>query len=236
MNCIIIDDDILICTILEDFIARTEGLVLKKTFKNPLDAINTIENFKEIDLIFLDMEMPEMTGLEFIKTLIHAPKIIFISSNKDYAIDAFDNNAIDFLLKPIEYPRFLKAIQKVKTTIQEDSSKLNHVDSNIYFFKKKNTYYKVLQDEIIWIEAHDNYTKVITGNNTFLTNNTLKSYEDTLPESIFIRTHRSYIINKNYLSKIEDNTLYMEYDKKISAIPLSKMYKDVIFNSNFSFK
>ena len=236
MNCIIIDDDIVICTILEDFITRTSGLQLKNIFHDPISAINNIKNFKEIDVIFLDMEMPNMSGLEFLSTLIYAPKVIFISSNKEYAIDAFDYNAIDFLLKPIEYPRFVKAIQKIKEKNQEDSSRVKTNDQNIFFFKKKNTYYKVLQDEIIWIEAHDNYTKIITCNNTFLTNNTLKSYEDSLPESTFIRTHRSYIINKSYLSKIEENTLFLEYDKKISAIPLSKMYKDIIFNSSFSFK
>lgn len=236
MNCIIIDDDILICTILEEFIQRTNGIQLKNTFHNPLEAINNIENFNEIDVIFLDMEMPEMSGLEFLRSLIYSPHIIFISSNRNYAIDAFDSNAIDFLLKPIEYSRFLKAVQKVKEKIKEDTSKLKTESNNTFLFKKKNTYFKVMQQEIIWIEAHDNYTKVITCDNTFLTNNTLKSLEDTLPASTFIRTHRSFIINKSYLSRIEENTIYLAYNEKTSAIPLSKMYKDTIFNSTISFK
>lgn len=236
MKCIIIDDDLLVCKILEGLILKTKGLQLLYTFHNPIEALNTIQNYNEIDIIFLDMEMPEMNGLEFLQTLIYTPKVIFISSNKDYAVEAFNLNAIDFLLKPIEYSRFLKSIQKVKEKLKEDSSHINSEVDSSFFFKKKNTYYKVLQQDILWLEAHDNYTKVITLDNSFLVNNTLKSFEDKLPSSIFKRVHRSYIINKMFLSKIEENMLVIEYKEKSSNIPFSKMYKDSIFNSNTSFK
>lgn len=236
MKCIIIDDDLLVCKILEELIQKTQGLQHLQTFHNPLEALNTIQNYNEIDIIFLDMEMPEMSGLQFLQSLLYTPQIIFISSNRTYAVDAFNLNAIDFLLKPIEYSRFLKSIQKVKEKLKEDSSQINSETDNSFFFKKKNTYYKVLRQDILWLEAHDNYTKVITLDNSFLTNNTLKSFEDKLPSSIFKRVHRSYIINKTFLSKIEENKLVIEYKDKSSSIPFSKMYKDSIFNSNTSFK
>jgi len=236
MKCIIIDDDLLVCKILEELIQKTQGLQLIHIFHNPIEALNTIQNYNEIDIVFLDMEMPEMSGLQFLQSLLYTPHIIFISSNRNYAVDAFNLNAIDFLLKPIEYSRFLKSIQKVKEKLKEDSSQINSETDNSFFFKKKNTYYKVLRQDILWLEAHDNYTKVITFDNSFLTNNTLKSFEDKLPNSIFKRVHRSYIINKTYLSKIEENKLVIEYKDKSSSIPFSKMYKDSILNSNTSFK
>lgn len=236
MNCIIIDDDTITCSILEEFIQRTKGINHKHTFRNPIEALNSIENFSSIDFIFLDMEMPEMSGLDFLKSLLVVPPIIFISSNKNYALDAFEFNAIDFLLKPIEYPRFLKGIQKIKESIKDQSSKLNEASNNTFFFKKKNTYFKVSENDIVWLEAHDNYTKVITRDNSFLINNTLKSFEESLPSTSFVRAHRSYIINTSYLARIEENKLFLELNGKISAIPLSKMYKDYIFNSTNSFK
>lgn len=237
MNCIIIDDDIVICTLLEQFIKKTPGLTLKQTFHNPIEAIESIHEFSQIDMIFLDMEMPEMNGVEFLESLITIPQIIFISSNKNYAVDAFNFNAIDFLLKPIEYPRFLKAIQKVKDAMKEHTAQLKPEQTdNSYFFKKKNAYHKVTQQDILWIEAHDNYSKIITFDTVFLTNNTLKSFEDLLPKHTFIRTHRSFIINKSYLTRIEENRLHLEYKGKTTSIPYSKMYKDSIFNSTIAFK
>ncbi|HON51650.1 MAG TPA: LytTR family DNA-binding domain-containing protein [Bacteroidales bacterium] len=236
MNCIILDDDIVICTLLENYIKKTPGIHIKHVFHSPLQAFESINEFSHIDVLFLDMEMPDMNGIEFLNSLIHIPQIIFISSNKNYAIDAFNYNAIDFLLKPIEYPRFLKSIQKVKDALKEQSAQMKPESDNAYFFKKKNAYYKVLQQDIIWIEAHDNYSKIITCDSVYLTNNTLKSFEDMLPSHMFIRTHRSFIINKRYLNRIEENRLHLEYNGKTSSIPYSKMYKDVIFNSSISFK
>jgi len=237
MNCIIIDDDKVICTLLEQYIKKTSGLQLKYVFHNPIQAIEAIQEFSHIDVIFLDMEMPEMNGIEFLESLLTIPHIVFISSNKEYALDAFNYNALDFLLKPIEYPRFLKSIQKVKDAIKEHSAQIKpELTDNSYFFKKKNAYYKVLQEDIIWIEAHDNYSKIITCDSIFLTNNTLKSFEDMLPRHLFIRTHRSFIINKKYLTRIEENRLHLEYKGKSTSIPYCKMYKDAIFNSTISFK
>lgn len=236
MNCIIIDDDLVICTLLEQYIKKTPGIQLKHVFHNPLEAIDAVEEFSQIDVIFLDMEMPDMNGIEFLQSLLYIPHIVFISSNKNYAIDAFNFNAIDFLLKPIEYTRFLKSIQKLKDALKEQSAKLKPESENSYFFKKKNAYYRVLQQDILWIEAHDNYSKIITSDSVFLTNNTLKSFEDMLPTHMFIRTHRSFIINKMYLTRIEENRLHLEFNGKTTSIPYSKMYKDSIFNSTISFK
>ncbi|MFO7869482.1 MAG: LytTR family DNA-binding domain-containing protein [Bacteroidales bacterium] len=236
MDCIILDDDKLTCTIIEEFIAKTEGLHLKKTFTNPIEALNSVEITSTVQLIFLDMEMPEMHGIEFLKTSIHIPQVIVISSSKNYALDAFDVNATDFLLKPISYHRFLQAIQKARHQHHEEKSHIDTITNNAFFFKKKNVFYKVLSQDIIWLESNDNYTNVITKDNIFIVNNTLKSFEKTLSSKNFIRTHRKYIINLQFLSRIEDNHLFMEYKGKVTSIPFSKTYKNALLNSAISFK
>ena len=207
MDCIIIDDDKTSCKILEKFIAKTNDLCLKRTFYNPIEALKHQEIIHANNLIFLDMEMPEMHGLDFLKTNIHIPYVIFTSVSKGYALNAFDFNAIDFLLKPITYKRFLQSIEKVRQQVYVDTL---HADTNSqkpFFFKKKGVLYKVLPVDIIWIESNDNYINVITKEHTFIVNNTLKSFEKILAKNNFLRTHRCYIINLKYLSCIDDNHL-----------------------------
>lgn len=236
MDCIIIDDDKITCTILESFIEKTNGLKLIKTFYNPVEALQAHELFHAGTLMFLDMEMPEMHGLDFLKSHIHTPHVIFISGSKNYALDAFNFNARDFLLKPITYPRFLQAIQKVRQIYQEDKSQVDTVTNHAFFFKKKHVFYKVVPKDIIWIESNDNYTNVITKDTSFMVNNTLKSFESILVDKNFIRTHRRYIINLEYLWQIEDNHIFMRLQQKTTAIPLSKTYKDALLKTAISFK
>lgn len=236
MDCIIIDDDKITCKILEEFIAKTSGLRLKKTFFNPIEALDSREIIQSGNLIFLDMEMPEMHGLDFLQTSIQIPQVIIVSGSKNYASDAFDFNATDFLLKPITYSRFLQAIEKARLQFREDKSRIDTITNNAFFFKKKNVFYKVLPKDIIWIESNDNYTNVVTKEHTFLVNNTLKSFEKILSEKNFIRTHRRYVINLEYLSRIEDNHLFIELLGKTTSIPLSKNYKEALLNTAISFK
>jgi len=236
MDCIILDDDTLTCSILEGYINKTPSLRLKKIFNNPIDALNSLELLSSVNLIFLDMEMPEMTGIEFLDSCINRPQIIMISGSKNYALDAFDYNATDFLLKPIPYARFSQAIQKAKQKIKDDKSLLDTITNNAFFFKKKGVFYKVLASDIVWIESNDNYTNVITKENTFLVNNTLKSFDETLTEKNFLRIHRKYIINLDFLSRIEDNHVFIELQKKITSLPVSKAYKEMLLNTAISFK
>ncbi len=226
MDCIIIDDDILSCRILEEFINKTAELQHIATYFSPVDAYNNIDAIKKIDIIFLDVEMPEMTGFDFLESLETMPKIVIISSRSNYAVDAFTFNVSDFLLKPISYPRFAKAINKIsKSSALLQPSSIETDDS--IFLKQNNTFVKVNYNEILFVEAMENYVSIRTKQGQFVIHTTMKELEKKLP-NIFKRTHKSYIVNSKYIKKIDDTTVFLEIGNEIKKIPLSKGNKDNI--------
>lgn len=236
MDCIILDDDKISCKILEKFIAKTSNLRLKRTFYNPIEVLEHQNVIHANNLVFLDMELPQMHGLDFLKTNTHMPYVIFVSVSQKYALNAFDCNAIDFLLKPITYNRFLQSIEKVRQQVYVDTLLLEKSSQKAFFFKKKNVLYKILPTDIIWVESNDNYINVITKEHTFIVNNTLKSFEQILSKSNFLRAHRRYIINLEHLVCIEDNHLCVEINGKTASIPLSRNYKETLLNTAISLK
>ncbi len=159
MNCIIVDDDKLAREVLEKFINRVDFLDLLGTFENAIDASNAIPKFEEtIDLIFLDVEMPEMTGMEFLSTMDNMPQIIIVSSKEKYAIDAYEYAVTDYLLKPVYYSRFLKAVNKA---YENHTSKFQEGTGDLEVFIKSNSALVRLEyDDILWIEALENYVMV----------------------------------------------------------------------------
>ncbi|MBK8805529.1 MAG: response regulator transcription factor [Bacteroidales bacterium] len=231
MNCIIIDDEKLSCKVLEEFVKKTKGLELKGVYYNPIDAINESENFNEIDLLIMDIEMPEMSGLDVLASISKLPQVIIVSSDNKYAVDAFDFSVNDFLLKPIKYPRFLKAIQKIiqqpQTVIEFQNKDTNTGDG--FFIKKNNTFVRVKYDEIVCIESIENYVAFQTLDARYVVHQTLKSVEGMLPQ-IFWRVHRSYIVNINAVKVIEDNCVVVQMSSENLRIPIGKNYKDKILN------
>ncbi len=226
MNCIIIDDDKLSCRILEGFIEKTEGLELIKTFNSPVDAING-QDWSEVDLIFLDVEMPEMTGLDFLSTIANSPRVILVSSNQKYALDAFEFAVVDFLLKPVNYGRFYKGVQKAVESRNRD----NQIPQDTFvgealFLKKNNSHIQVKYEDIIWIEALENYSAIFTADEKFMVHLNLKSVHAKLPSN-FIRVHRSNIINLTHVRVIEEKDICMALKHgKIQRIPVGKSYRD----------
>ncbi|HPF94313.1 MAG TPA: LytTR family DNA-binding domain-containing protein [Tenuifilaceae bacterium] len=227
MKCILIDDDIMSCRVLEDYVNRTSFLELLQTFNNAVDAINFIKDGNSVDLIFLDIEMPEMTGIDFLNTITHPPQIIIVSSREKYALEAFEYSVTDYLLKPINYARFFKAANKAL----ENSSRNSQVeDEKEIFIKKSNSLVKIKYSDILWVEALENYVVINTRNDKFTIHFTMKAIENQLPNSLFKRVHRSFIVNIREIFSIEDNSVIIKLAEGRKIIPIGKSYKEKLLN------
>jgi DNA-binding LytR/AlgR family response regulator len=194
------------------------------TFDNPIDAINLINN-QSVDLIFLDIQMPDLTGTSFARTIDNGTKIIFTTAYEKYALEGFKLDAVDYLLKPFSYEEFLVAAQKAKRLIELEQHATTNESGNEFLFLKSE--YKVVRinfDTILYIEGQKDYIRVfLVGEDApILSLSTLKSIEKKLPESHFMRVHRSFIVNLNFVKAIERSRILFgkEY------IPISDQYKD----------
>ncbi len=223
MNCIIIDDDPLSRKIVEEFVERTDNLTLIYSYENAVDAINAFKNEPDIDLIFLDIEMPEMSGLDFMDSLKNPPQIIIISSKDKYALNAFDYDVTDYLLKPIAYSRFYKAVDKA-----QDRFTKNKIDTkgDEIFIKKNSSLVRLKYDNILWVEALENYVIFNTFSDKYTIHFTMKAIEQKLPTHKFTRVHRSYIVNTSSINVIEDNSVIIKTKDGVKTIPIGKSYKD----------
>lgn len=228
MNAIIIDDDELSRRVIEEYIDRTDSLTLVGSFENGVDAINAFKSGKIIDLVFLDIEMPEMSGIEFLNTLTYQPQIIIFSSKERYALEAFEYDVTDYLLKPVHYHRFYKAVAKALKRFQKEGTSTS--DKNEMFIKKNNSLVKVRYDDILWIEALENYVTLNTFDEKFTIHFTMKAIEGKLPVAKFYRVHRSYIVNRNSVNVIEDGSIVIPIDKGEKKIPIGKSYRDKLMD------
>jgi DNA-binding LytR/AlgR family response regulator len=225
MNCIIIDDDPLSRKIIEGFIDKTDVLNLVGSFESPLSAFNIFESEDNIDLIFLDIEMPEMSGLEFINTLDAPPMIIIVSGQEKYALEAYEYDVVDYLLKPLALPRFYKSVNKAQNRLQERES-ISRYPEEIFIKKKNSTLVRLKYDDILWVEALENYVTVNTFKEKFTIHFTMKAIENKLPMVKFKRVHRSYIVNIHRIEYIEDNNVIIKVDNGTKVIPIGKSYRD----------
>jgi DNA-binding LytR/AlgR family response regulator len=222
MNCIIIDDDLMSRRIIEEFVNRTDQLNLLSSYENAVDAINAFNTEEDIDLIFLDIEMPEMSGIDFLETLTNPPQIIIISSKDKYALDAFNYDVTDYLLKPISYSRFFKAVNKANVRFK---NKVDPKDDEI-FIKKNSALVRLKYQDILWVEALENYVIFNTFNEKYTIHFTMKAIEQKLPSNRFTRVHRSYIVNTSSINVIEDNSVIIKTHDGSKSIPIGKSYKD----------
>jgi DNA-binding LytR/AlgR family response regulator len=228
MNCIIVDDDQISCKILEGYVAKSSSLNLVGTFNDSVEARNIITKRQDIDLIILDIKMPEMDGFDFIMSLDNPPNIILVTSAEEYALKAFDFNVVDFLLKPISYGRFCKAIDKtIRYYFRKESAGTG--DEEI-FIKKSSSLVKLKLKDIIYIEALENYVTLNTNDDRFTIHFTMKAIESQLPSGVFIRVHRSYIINKSMIQSIKENTLDLLVGDSVKSIPVGKSFRDTLLN------
>jgi len=215
MDCIIIDDEETARVIIKTLCNEIENLTIIDEFPNAIQAIKFL-NENEIDLIFLDIHMPDFNGLDFIKALKNPPKIILTTSDTKFAIEAFEYDCIvDYLLKPIEISRFEKAILKAK---KHQAIKISNTNNNA--LDHKNDFYvnidrrliKIDLPQIYLIEAKGDYIHIKTEDKNYVVHSTLKKIEEKLPESLFLKVHRSYIINVKKIIDIEDNSVLIKKD------------------------
>ena len=228
MNCIIIDDDNLSCKVIGEFVRKSASLTLIGTYSDSIEARNILTKRHDIDLIFLDIEMPEMNGFEFIGSLDNPPNIIIVSSAEEYALKAFDFNVVDYLLKPVTYGRFCKAIDKtVRYFARKEGSPSGEEE---IFIKKGSSLVKLKLRDIIYIEALENYVTLNTNDDKFTIHFTMKAIENQLPSGVFIRVHRSYIINKSMIQTIQENSLDLNVGGSLKNVPVGKSFRDTLLN------
>lgn len=224
MKCIIIDDENVSRLLLSELVKKEPFLELAGTFDNAVEVIDFIKT-NPVDLIFLDIEMPELTGFEFLKIVKNPPKIVLTTSNPEYALTAFDFDVADYLLKPITLPRFLRAVDKIKQ-IESGNTSAAYEDS--IFLKEEGKFVKVEVRKILFIEAQGDYMKVnIEGGKKLLILSTMKSIENKLPQKHFLRVHRSFIVNINKISDLTENNLLIEKN----IIPVGNSYRETLMKN-----
>jgi DNA-binding LytR/AlgR family response regulator len=228
INCVIIDDEPLARKGLREYISDVDFLNLAGEYDNPLKATEMISR-GEAQLLFLDIQMPKITGLDFMKTLQRPVPVIFTTAFPQYALDGFDLNALDYLVKPISFDRFLKAALKAKEYYEvrqkNDIDKTPAAEAGDYFFiKADNKLVKVSFNDILFIEALQNYVVVHTQEKKLITYLTFKSVEEYLPSSQFIKVHKSFIVSATKIDSIEGNDIRIGQHQ----IPISRNLKDEV--------
>ena len=226
IKCIIIEDEPLAVKVLADYISQVPFLELQKTFKDAILATEFLHN-NQTDLIFLDIHLPKLKGMAFLKTLPDPPAVIVTTAYHQYAVEGFNLNVTDYLLKPFEFERFLVAVNKVQTKQRERQELNQNVETKDFIFlnvQKKKV--KILFPEILYIESQREYVKIVTAKRTYLSKMSTNQIESLLPSNQFKRIHRSFIIS---LDKIESYTAETIEINGVS-IPIGRGYKYVIEN------
>lgn len=222
IKCLILDDEPIARQILETYCGYLPELTIVASCQNALEAKQIVEH-EHVDLIFTDINMPVLNGLAFIKTLQQAPQVIFTTAYKEFAHEAFDISACDYLLKPFSVERFIIAVDKAKQKLTKGTGnvQLPATESFIYV-RSEGKIFKVDFEILQYAEASGNYVKVVTDNETFTTSMTFASFEALLPKSKFCRVHRSFIINKSKIRVIEGNRIVIGEKE----IPIGSNYRD----------
>ena len=220
LNCLVVDDDSLSRNILEDLINDTTSLNLAASCQDPIQAFNFLKEH-QVDLLFLDIEMPKMDGMEMLRNLNPLPQVILVTSHTEYAVESYEYDVTDFIKKPITPARFLKAIDKVYKRLSTEETKITTKGDTI-FIKSDSRLVQINTNKIFWIEALGNYMRVITENGKYTILSTMKDVASKLPSDEFVRVHRSFIVRVDKIKSIEDN--YIIIDEK--QINIGKAYKD----------
>lgn len=225
INCIIVEDEPKAMYLMEEYVKKTAFLQLKGSFYTSIDAISFLDENPDIKLLFLDINLPEMTGYDMAKVINPSLKIIFTTAHSEFAVDSYEVNTVDYLLKPVTYTRFLQAVIKVKNSIMDEKKSEVYTTIKSQVFLKSGR--KIIQldwDDIFYIEAMKEYLSVVTKDQKILIYKRMGEFEMMQPEN-FKRVHNSYIVNVDKIEKVEDNMVYLNKRE----IPIGKSYKDQFF-------
>jgi len=219
MKCIIVDDEKMARLVIKNLCKKVEFIEICEEFEDAIQAINYLSE-NEVDLIFLDIQLPELSGIDLVKSVSKLPLIIFTTSFRDFALEAFEYDVVDYLIKPVKFPRFLKAVQKARNQWEIQPSP--GLAQQEIFIKVDNRLIRLLLDDILWVEAKGDYVLFKTDQKGYIVHSTLKNIVQKLPQEIFVKVHRSYVVNLSKIIDIEDSTLVIR-DK---VIPISRANKE----------
>ncbi|GAA3620123.1 LytR/AlgR family response regulator transcription factor [Flavivirga jejuensis] len=215
LNCIIIEDQPPAQRILQKYISEVEILSLKGTFPDAIKA-KYFMDMAPVDVIFLDIHLPKMSGIDFLKSVPNHPKVILTTAFSEYALESYAFNVVDYLLKPISYERFLQAISKLKLNINETTE-----GSETIILKSGYEHIRLLTSEVIYIKSDSYYTEVTTLEKTYISNDSLKQWLEKLDNNYFCQVHKSYLINIQHLIKVSGNIIYLTN----TTLPLGRAFK-----------
>ncbi|EAY30838.1 LytR/AlgR family response regulator transcription factor [Microscilla marina] len=239
LKCLLVDDEPLAHKIIQNYIARLNTLEVVGSCYNAIEALNFLYEH-EVDLMFLDIQMPELNGLDMLKTLPHSPKVILTTAYTEFALESYEFGVVDYLLKPIAFPRFLKAVNRViddsselqrsekPPVINQQYSNANESLNGYLFLKENQVTHKVFLNNILFIQAYGNYLKFFTEDKMIMVADTMKNIMAQLPESDFVRVHKSYIVSLSKIDQIEGNQI-----KIINhTLPVGNKYR-LVFEQKF---
>ncbi|NDP23001.1 MAG: response regulator transcription factor [Paludibacter sp.] len=226
LKCLIVDDEPPAIRLLEKYVSKVSFLELIATTTSSLEALSKIEE-GNIDLVFMDIQMPDLTGLQLSKIVKGKTNIIFTTAYPQFALQSYEVDAIDYLLKPFEFERFYEAVLKVKNTFQAEVKEVPKEVNDFIFIKTdgKNNFEKVYVNDICYIEGLKNYVAIHLKDKQVITNNTLKSIEDFLPASEFVKTHKSFLVSLRHITKTDSLSVYING----KSIPIGDTYKKELF-------
>ena len=223
-KCIIVDDEPPAIRLLEKYVKQVSFLELNGSTTKPLEALSILER-EPIDLVFLDIQMPNLTGIQLSKIIMNDTKIIFTTAYPQFAVESYELNVIDYLLKPFEFERFYKAVLKLKSS---ETPELLQTPKEDYLFIKtngKNNYEKVFINDICYVEGLKNYAAIHLNNNQIITYNTLKHIEESLMKFNFIKIHKSYIVSINHIKKTSSFSVFINQNE----LPLGETFRKAFF-------
>ena len=224
-KCLIVDDEPIAREIIETFCSHYPSLQIIGMCENAFEAKQILLE-ETVDILFLDIDMPELDGISFLKTIKISPQVIFTTAYKEFAVDAFELSACDYLLKPIPLNRFMVAVEKAMERLQQTGFN-SYKPDDFVFIKTQGKIFKVSYDDLLYAEASGKKVKVVTGNETLLASLSFTALELLLPQSLFLRVHRSFIINKSRISYLEGNRIFIgKYE-----IPIGEFYRESLFKA-----
>lgn len=215
----IIDDETASHNIIKDYASNISYLSHQKSCYNAFEAIEYLSD-NSIDLLLLDINMPKLSGFDFLKTLSNPPKVIVTTAYKEFALEGYELNIDDYLLKPFSFQRFIIATNKIRNLIKP----IKNIDTSSIFIKDNKKHHQVKLNDILFTEAYGNYVKIYLKDKMIITHQTLSSIEELLPRNDFIKVHKSFIIAKNKIVLIEGNLIHIQQHK----VPVGKMYRQNI--------
>lgn len=232
INCLIIDDEPLAINVIKNYLEPVENFEVINTFSNPIEGLNFLKNNK-VDVIFLDINMPVLDGINFIKSLENPPILIITSAYSQFAIETYELDVLDYLVKPIEFPRLMKTLNKISKRLNKNIPQENNPESPFIFVKiDKKRMKKIFFNEILVIESLKDYLKINTLSGKYIIHSTLSDFTDLLPERNFLRIHRSYTIAIDKIDAVEGNSIEIEGLRYVIGRSYIDHVKQRILNSS----